>query len=80
MAFTVQDEKLSAGHKMKNIGILLLFVAIGLLLLAGKYRPVQQAMSPNCMSYCGRLGFKDPLSLAQVITETFSMLMLSRPI
>jgi hypothetical protein len=50
MAFHVKDEKLSTGHKMKTIGILLLFVAIGLLLLAGKYCPVQQAMSPNCVS------------------------------
>ena len=44
MTFTVQDQKWSAGRKMKNFLILLLFVATGLLLLAGKYRPVQQAI------------------------------------
>jgi hypothetical protein len=71
MTFTIQDEKLRAGNTMKSIGILLLFVAIGLLLLAGKYRPVQQEMSPNCVSYWGRNSFKDPLLLAQAMTETF---------
>jgi len=45
MTFTVQDGKLSAGRKMKNFRILLFFLAMGLLLLAGMYRPVTQAMS-----------------------------------
>jgi hypothetical protein len=38
MTFTVQDCKRSAGQK--NFRILLLFVAVGLLLIAGMYRPV----------------------------------------
>jgi len=59
---------------MKNFRILLLFVAIGLLLLAGMYRPTTQAMSRNCVSFCGRFGFKGTLLLAQVMTENFSML------
>jgi len=50
MTFTVQDRKPSVGQKMKNFRILLIFVAIGLLLLAGMYRPVTRAMSRNCMS------------------------------
>jgi len=57
-----------------NFRILLIFVAIGLLLLAGMYRPVTQAMSRSCGSYCGRFGFKDPLLLAQVMAGKFSML------
>jgi hypothetical protein len=59
---------------MKNFRILLLFVAIGLLLLAGMYRPVTQAMTRNCMSNCRRFGFKGSLLLAQVMTEKFSMI------
>jgi hypothetical protein len=58
---------------MKNFRILLLFASIGLLLLAGMYRPFAQTMSRNCVSFCGRFGFKDTLLLAEVLTEMFSM-------
>jgi hypothetical protein len=58
---------------MKNFRILLFFVAMGLLLLAGMYRPVTRAMSRNCLSFCERFGFKGNLLLAQVMTERFSM-------
>jgi hypothetical protein len=64
----------SAGMKMKNFQILLLFVAIGLLLFAGIYRPITQAMSGNCVSFCRRFGFKDNLLHAQVMKERISIL------
>jgi len=50
MTFTVQDFMRSAGHK--NFRILLFFLAMGLLLFAGMYRPVCTA-NVLCLSVEG---------------------------
>ena len=72
MTFTVQDGKLSAGRKMKNFRILLFFLAMGLLLFAGMYRPVCTG-NVSCLPV-ESLVSKILCYLHKVMTETISML------